>query len=305
MKKKKPVIIILYNRPKHTEKLFNSIINAKNYNRFNFYVFCDGAKNQNDIEKINEIKTIVKSFKKKINIKTFYRKKNIGLILNITNSINSVLSKNNFAIILEDDLVLHKNFFNFMDVSLEKYKKNDNVFQISGYSYPIKNYNKKHYFLSLSSCWGWAITARNWKNFAKFLNNKKLLMFYYLKIKKNSSIKNSFNYGNSYNYFSMLKKFFNNKVNSWGIIFYLYLFVENKLTLFPNNSLVRNIGFDGSGNHKSKNNLFNSEFQNTNLSNFPDKVVEKSIHRLKVENFFKENLSLYAKIKNRIYEKIN
>ena len=58
----------------------------------------------------------------------------------------------------------------------------------------------------------------------------------------------------------MLEKSLNNKVNSWGIIFYLYLFINKKLTLFPNQSLVKNEGFDGSGNHKSKNNSFNKEF---------------------------------------------
>ena len=39
-------------------------------------------------------------------------------------------------------------------------------------------------------------------------------------------------------------------------------------------------GFDGTGNHKSKNNLFNSDVKNINLDNFPNKIVESSIHRL-------------------------
>ena len=113
-----------------------------------------------------------------------------------------------------------------------------------------------------------------------------------------------FNYNNSYNYYSMLRKFFKKEINSWGIIFYLYLFINKKLTVFPSSSLVKNNGFDGTGNHKSKNNLFNSEFKNIKLKNFPNKIIESSIHRSKVENFFNKNLSLYAKIKNKIYEKI-
>ena len=216
---------------------------------------------------------------------------------------NYVFKSHDKAIILEDDLVLNKNFFIFMSKALQKYKNSKKIFQISGYSYPIKN-TKYHYFLSLTSCWGWGITSQNWKDFSNFYSNENMLLSSYKKIKQSKKLKSNFNYKNTYNYFSMLENNFKNKINSWGIVFYLYLFLNQKLTLFPNASLIKNNGFDGTGNHKSKNNLFNSDVKNINLDNFPNKIVESSIHRLKVENFFKKNLSLYAKIKKIIYEKI-
>lgn len=297
------VVIILYNRPDHTKLLFNSIINSKNFNKFNYYVFCDGPKLKIDVNKILEIKKIINFYKKKLKIKIFFKKKNIGLIKNIISSINFVLKKNDKVIVLEDDLELNKNFFIFMNKALQKYHNSRRVFQISGYSYPIKN-SKNHYFLSLTSCWGWGITLQNWRDFYNFYSNEKMLLSSYKKIKQSKRLKSNFNYKNTYNYFSMLEKNFKNKVNSWGIVFYLYLFLNKKLTLFPNASLIKNNGFDGTGNHKSKNNLFNSDIKNINLDNFPIKIVESSVNRLKVKNFFKNNLSLYAKIKNIIYEKI-
>jgi hypothetical protein len=101
----------------------------------------------------------------------------------------------------------------------------------------------------------------------------------------------------------MLEKFFKKKVNSWGIIFYLYLFINKKLTLFPNMSLVQNNGFDGSGNHQSKSNYFNKEFEIINSGNFPKKVLSCKLSKNKVENFFYNNLTLYGKIRNKFYEK--
>ena len=297
-----PVIIILYNRPKHTQKLLQSIIDAKNSSKYMFYIFCDGPSNKEDVRKIKKIEIIVNKFRKKFKIKVFLRKKNIGLIKNITNSINLVFKKNNKAIILEDDLVLDYDFFNFMETSFKKYANHNKIFQISGYSYPIKNNNNLHYFLALTSCWGWGITVKNWKSFYKFFNNKKLIYFNYQKIKKSKVLKNSFNFNSSYNYFSMLEKSLNNKVNSWGIIFYLYLFINKKLTLFPNQSLVKNDGFDGSGNHKSKNNSFNKEFNLRSYGNFPKKVISYNYSKDRVINYFKKNLSLYGKIKNKLYE---
>ena len=123
-----PVIIVLYNRPQHTLKLLKSIIKAKNYQKYQFNFFCDGPKNLKDKKKILEIKKILKSFRNNINFaKLLFRKKNIGLIKNITNSINLVLKKNNKAIILEDDLILDYDFFNFMETSLKKYANHNKI----------------------------------------------------------------------------------------------------------------------------------------------------------------------------------
>ena len=50
-----PVIIILYNRPKHTQKLLQSITYAKNSSKYMFYIFCDGPSNKEDVRKIKKI----------------------------------------------------------------------------------------------------------------------------------------------------------------------------------------------------------------------------------------------------------
>ena len=298
-----PVIITLFNRPSHTNKLFESIINSKKYKKFKFYIFCDGPKSKDDNLKIKEIKKILNSYKNSLKIKCFFRKKNIGLLKNVTMSISYILKKYEKAIILEDDLIINKNFFDFMDKALTKYANHKKIFQVSGYSYPIKKKKNLHYFLSLTSCWGWGITAQNWSNFDIFLNDKKLIFYHFQKIKNSKSLKYRFNYNGSFNYFSMLEKNLNNKVNSWGIIFYLYLFINKKLTLFPNQTLVKNEGFDGSGNHKSSGNYFNQNFEFVNSGNFPKKVLNCKSSKSKIEIFFNNNLNLYGKIKNKFYEK--
>ncbi len=296
-----PVIITLYNRPSHTNKLFESIINSQKYKKFKFYVFCDGPKSKNDNLKIKEIKKILNSYKNSLKIKCVFRKKNIGLLKNVTTSISYILKKYEKAIILEDDLIINKNFFNFMEMALKKYDNHNKILQISGYSYPIAKV-KSHHFLSLTSCWGWGITAQNWRDFYRFLKNKKLISKHFNLIKNDKILKAKFNYNNSYNYFSLLKKSLSNKVNSWGIIFYLYLFVNQKFTFFPNHSLVKNNGFDGSGNHRSESNVFNRSFKNLNSKSFSNKIIEHKFHKEQVEVFFKQNLSMYAKIRKRIYD---
>ena len=299
------VAIFVYNRPGHTKNLFSNLLKKNKLKNFIFYIFSDfvkNPKNSSELKKVLEVRKIVHSYKKKLKLQIFCNNQNKGLYCNIVDGVTYVLKKHSEAIILEDDLILHKSFFLFMKKALKKYKNSNDIFQISGYSYPIKN-NRFHYFLSLTSCWGWGITRRNWNNFLKFSKNKRLLKKSFKELAQSKIAKSRFNYNNSYNYFMMLKKHLNNEVNSWGIIFYLYLFLNQKLTLFPNVSLVKNEGFDGTGNHKSKNNLFNSNFKNINIENFPKKIIEQIAHKRKIEFFFKKKLTLYAKIKNNIYEK--
>ena len=70
-----PVIIILYNRPKHTQKLLQSITYAKNSSKYKFYIFCDGPRNKEDVRKIKKIEIIVNKFRKKFKVKVFLEKK--------------------------------------------------------------------------------------------------------------------------------------------------------------------------------------------------------------------------------------
>lgn len=298
-----PIIITLYNRPNHTKKILDSISKCINSKNHKYYIFCDGPRNNKDLNKIKNIRILVKEFSKSFNVKYFFQRKNIGLVKNIINSIEFVMKKHKAAIILEDDLILHKEFLLFLNNSLNKYLNNKKIFQISGYSYPVCKNKKKNYFLSLTSCWGWGITKYQWINFFKFFNNKIEIKKNYLDILESKNKKKLFNYYNSYNYLGMLKKSLINDVNSWGVIFYLYLFLKKKLTYFPNKSLVINNGFDGSGNHQSNNELFKDKFANRTLGRNPKKIANCNIARNEIINFFSSNLSLYGKIKNKIYAK--
>ena len=185
---------------------------------------------------------------------------------------------------IEDDLIFDRKFLEFMKKSIIKYQKSKKILQVSGYSYPLENI-KNPYFAKLSSCWGWAICSDKWVKFRKFLNNKDEQFNEYIKIKKTKKLKYLFNYYGSFNYLSMLKKHFDKKVNSWGILFYLYLFKTNSYCLFPPRSFIKNIGFDGTGNHNSKSNLFNSSKSSYLSFKYPKKVYLSSIAKKEIRIF--------------------
>ncbi len=84
------------------------------------------------------------------------------------------------------------------------------------------------------------------------------------------------------------------KVNSWAIRWYASAFLQNKLTLYPGKSLVKNIGTDGSGtNFTNSTGDFETTFSNT-LPRIPETIEESVFARKEIANYLKtiENQTL-------------
>jgi hypothetical protein len=294
------VCLFVYNRVSHTKNILKSLSECKNFCDYKIYIFSDNykLKNNKDKTKVKLVRDEIIKFKKHHkNIFIKFSKTNLGLYKSLTKGISIVLKKHTSVIVLEDDLVLHKNFLNFMHNSLEKFKNKKNILQISGYSYPI-NYNLNDaYFLNLTSCWGWATWSDRWKGFVEFLKNKKLIQREYNNIQYDYNKKNDFNVNGSYNYLKMLKRQMTSQYNSWGILFYLFSFHKNFLTLFPPSTLVENRGFDGSGSHKSTSNVYNRVVSNgkSKRISYP-RIIKLNTHNQKqVGIFLLKELSLVKK----------
>lgn len=276
-----PIILFCYNRKEHLKKTVSSLKKNPLAKASNLIVFSDGPKNQIDRVKILNIRKYLKKIRGFKSIKIYEKKKNKGLALNIINGLNIIFKKYSSAIILEDDLIVSKNFLTYMNDGLSLFKNNDKVVSIHGYSYPFKvdNHDPEYFFLKGADCWGWATWAKSWKIFEK--NGNKLRD----KIIKNN-FKKEFNFNNSFDYMKMLENQISGKNNSWAIRWYASAFLRNKLTLYPKNSFVKNIGIDGSGTHGFENYYrFNRKRTNN--------VSYKNIKNEKL--FMGENLSMKKK----------
>jgi len=295
-----PVGIFVFNRPQHTYNLLKSITNCSSIKNIKFYVFSDFYNKFEDKQKVLEVRSIVNSFKKKLNILLIKYKKNKGLYKSIIYGVNYIVKRNSKVIVLEDDLILDSSFFKYMNLSLIKYRNKSKIMQISGYSYPITNVCNASYFLNLSSCWGWGIYKKNWLNFIDFISKKKNITLAYQDLLNSNKLKNDFNCDGNFNYFRILKKHITSKVSSWGILFYLYCFYKKKLILYPSRSLVTNSGFDGSGHHRSFSNFFNykKKIKINSKIVYPANIEINKKILFKVQFFFRKNLSYFSKIRS-------
>lgn len=292
-----PIILFVYNRPEHTKKTLQALCNNKLANKSILNIYCDGVPSNASsilIKKNNLVKKVIREEQwcKEVNI--VEAKENKGLAASVISGINSTINKYGKVIVLEDDLITTTTFLEFMNLSLEKYKNNNSVFQISGYGFPaskIKNENSS-FFLNVTSTWGWATWKRAWDLIDFECKDYELL-------KKDKKLVYEFNFQGAYDYKKMFfKQMESSEISSWGIRFYWNVFKNNALVLYPDKSLVRNIGWDSSGKHKDNYDIFpikNWDF-NYQINSFPKKIVLDLKNQNIIKKYIKKRTSLKRKV---------
>jgi len=258
-----PIVIFAFNRPETLKNTVTSLLTNEEAKTSNLYIFVDGARLDKigETEKVKTVQEYVKSIKGFRSIEYFFSDKNKGLSTSIINGVNQIINKYGKAIIIEDDLTVSSNFLSFMNQGLEKYEKERNIFSICGYTNKInvpKNYTADSYFCTRSSSWGWATWADRWNSIDWILNDWKTIQ----------SKASDFNKWGGSDCWKMLNDWHKGKNQSWAIRFTFNQFLQNKLSLFPIISKVKNNGFDGKGTNCKNWSRFTFEFDTTDNKNF-------------------------------------
>ena len=274
-----PVILFVYNRPDHTQATIDALSRNFLATESELYVFSDGAKRPEDNECVRQVRDIVQKIQgfKKVNV--FLARENHGLAQSIISGVSMVIKNHGRAIILEDDLLTLPHFLSYMNVALQRYEKNEQIMQISGYMFPVEydtNYDAA--FLTFGASWGWATWERAWRYFDEHATGWERLL-------ADPELRNRFDLEGTYNYSQLLVAQMHGKIDSWALRWYWSMFCRNGLILYPAISLVQNIGFDGSGTHcsGSESGVFlHADFQQSisldkNTWNFPEQI-ERSIN---------------------------
>jgi hypothetical protein len=235
-----PIVIFAYNRPIHIQKTLNALAANPLASESELIIFSDAPKNQETVEGVQAVRSLIKNIQGFKSVKIIERDKNFGLANSIIDGVTSIVDQYGKLIVLEDDLVTSPFFLTYMNDGLKLYENDDRVASIHSYIYPVKKELPDYFFLRGADCLGWATWKRAWDIFnpdAQFLLNE---------IKKRNLDK-LFNFNNSYDYTGMLRAQLEGKVSSWAVRWYASAFLADKYTLYPGTSFVNHIGFDGSG----------------------------------------------------------
>lgn len=286
-----PVVLFVYNRPFHTEQTLNALASNIEAVDSELYIFCDGVKigaSIEDVNNINLVKKIVRNENRFKKVNLIIREYNIGLANSILNGVTEVVNKCGKIIVLEDDIVVTKDFLYYMNKSLHIFKNNKNVFHINGFNNEsnLQFLLNDYYFLNFMSCWGWATWRDRWSQLNLDFN------YFYDKLLIDEKAMSRFNYGKTLSFDNQLEANIKGEIKTWAILWYATVNFNKGLCLTPKYSLVNNIGMDGSGVHCSENVFYNNVYEKTNAP-LKDSLIQKIKyrellrHRVHLKLFFK------------------
>ena len=255
-----PIVVFGFNRPDALRNTIASLLRNEEAKLSDLFVFVDGPREGKvgEKEKVEEVRDYVKSITGFNSLHYTFAETNKGLADSIIGGVSEVINEYGKVIVLEDDLVLMPNFLNFMNQGLDYYESNQRVMSVCGHSCKVKvpaGYPYDAYFFTRSSSWGWGTWKDRWdavdwklEDWNAVVANRKAF------VKSLGS-----------DVFKMLNDWKHGKNHSWAIRFCYAQFVQKKLSVIPNKSLVDNKGFGGDGTNCKRYSRFKFELNDTKL----------------------------------------
>ena len=239
-----PIALFVYNRPAHTRRTLESLSRNRGAEQSKLYIFADGLKDnasEQDAVKIESVRRLLreKEWCQEIEISEFDQ--NCGLAQSIIHGIDEVLKVHDRVIVLEDDIETSPGFLCYMNDALEMYEEQERVMQVSGFMVRNLLSAPQTGFLRVSTSWGWGTWQRAWKNFRNDATN--------LLEEVSQKGRADFDLDGFSFHFEELSRNVSGALETWAVRWYASIFLNNGLCLYPRQSMVRNLGFDGSGTH--------------------------------------------------------
>ena len=277
-----PIVVFTYNRPEHTLRTFNALLENPLANESDIIIYSDSAKTANHNKAVDEVRSFLSEITGFRSKKVIHRDNNFGLAESIIQGVTGVLQESEKVIVLEDDMVVSPYFLEYMNEALDQFVDDNRVISVHGYVYPVDIKLPEAFFLPGADCWGWATWRRGWEIFNP--NGQYLLD----ELVRRHLIQ-EFDYNGAYPFSNMLKAQVKGANDSWAIRWHASAFLAGKLTLYPGRSLVHNSGNDGSGTHCGTSDSMDIKLSETKI-NLNNIAVESSrIGREAFEIFFRQS----------------
>ena len=291
-----PVAIFTYNRPLHIQQTIEALLKNELASQSDLIIYADGpttdVSNIKSVEKTREYLKTISGFK---SVAIIEQEKNIGLAGNVIDGVTQILDKYGKIIVLEDDLLTSPYFLKFMNEALDEYEQEEKVVSVHGFVYNIQEPLPENFFLRHISSLGWGTWKDSWKLFEP--DGQKLA-----DEMESRDLVSLFNFNNSWKFYKMLQQQIRGENNSWAVRWYASTFLADKLSFYPNQSLVFHNGSDSSGS-----NTGDEKWLDVTLAEHPIRIVEhlpleESLQaRAAYERFFRNiKIPLKVHIKKKI-----
>lgn len=233
-----PILLITYKRHDTTFKVLKTI---KKVQPKKIYIASNHWKTHKEKATILLLRKKIKEFIDwQCEVIFIKHKKYLRVQNSFYSAISTFFQSEEMGIILEDDIVPNQCFFYFCQEMLQKYKNNQEIFMVSGWSALDFDPNSKttlkedYYFSKYSHIWGWATWRRAWKLYKRHLVNFEE-NFLTLDFDTDEEKKTWHKIFSLYN---------QDKIDTWDYSWIYTIWKHKGLCIYPKNNMIQNIGLN-------------------------------------------------------------
>lgn len=244
-----PVVLFTYRRLDTVKLILDEIEKVK---PAKFYVFSDGARaeKEGEAEQVEKVREYVRSrITWECEFIPGFAEKNMGCANRITSGLDEVFSKEEAALVFEDDAVPTQEYFWYCKELLEKYKDNPHIQYIAGFNFIgdmdcIKDSYTFSFFGGLSGAF--ATWAKRW-------NQCDFSMKSWKEVQSSGALKPFFYQKELYRvYAAALEDSYKQINDGWDYQFQYDGMWQGRLAIVPKGNLVESYGYAEGAFHKQE-----------------------------------------------------
>lgn len=236
-----PVLLLIFNRPDLTERVFERIREAAPRRLF---IAADGprADRSGEAEVCENCRSVVARIDWDCEVHHLYREANLGCKVAVSSAIDWFFEHVESGIILEDDCLPAPVFFQFCWEMLERFRAENRIMVISGANLlDSSTTTSSYYFSKYPNIWGWATWKRVWRQYDGDLKDW---------VGGDSTIKGIVDNRRTLGHFTKsLHQVKSGELNTWDIQLAYLLIKSGGVAVIPAVNMIENIGFDSRATH--------------------------------------------------------
>lgn len=260
-----PIIIFAFNRLDALKNTVASLLLNSESAKSDLFVFVDGPREHKvgEKEKVQDVQDYVKNITGFKEVHYTFSHVNKGLANSVISGVSETLKLYEKVIVVEDDLYVSRSFLRFMNEMLIKYEKDERIMQVSGYGCKLTRIGKYPYDAYINErahSWSWATWKNRWNSVDWEVSDFK-------ELSNSKRLQNKFNKRGS-DLYGMLKGYMEKRNNSWYIRFNYSMYKQNRYSVMPIKSLVRNDGFGNEATNCKSYNRYKVDFEKEHYGDF-------------------------------------
>lgn len=240
-----PTLLLVFNRPKHTQRVFEAIRKARPER---LYISGDAPRPgvPSDPQRCMEVRDVVSTVDWPCRVEYRWNTRNMGCRSSVIAGLDWFFTRETRGIILEDDCLPEPGFFQFCAEQLAMYADNPDVMHISGHL-PVEalRFSGDKLWSRMPFIWGWATWSRAWQRYRRDYEGLEGFL-----AAPQDAFKGDLPSRQAVLY--VMDKFVRcrrQEIDTWDYAWLYTILYHKGWCIHPTKALVSNIGFDDEATH--------------------------------------------------------